>query len=466
MRCFLKPTVWCRTAWALLAVCILLLAAGPAAAADEAMLKRMEELIQKQQEQIEAQNRAIENLQKQVNNMTDTAVEEAREAAAEAATEAAKTEVAKTTSDVVRNAQGDKVNLKLYGHANRAYLWADDGDSSDSYFVDNDNSSSRVGAIATAQVTDDISFGGQFELEYQSNPSNVVSQDNKNPGDSGDGTGFDERVVEATVTSKRFGKLYLGKGYTASDGTSEVDLSGTSVVMYSSVADSAGGIKFYDDDSDTLPGTKVGHVFDNFDGLSRRNRLRYDSPTFWGFSLQGSVLSDGGDVALKYAAKWGENWKFAAAASYANPQAQSVGDTIDSQVSGSASILHSTGLNLTLAGGYGDLKHDAVTKITDGADADDEGRSDDPFFGYVKLGYRAKFFDFGATRFSADYGRYENRSQDNDEADTVAVGVVQDLSKWGMEYYLAWRYYDLDRDEGTTDFDEINTIFSGVRVKF
>ena len=39
MRCFLKPTVWCRTAWALLAVCILLLAAGPAAAADEAMLK-------------------------------------------------------------------------------------------------------------------------------------------------------------------------------------------------------------------------------------------------------------------------------------------------------------------------------------------------------------------------------------------------------------------------------------------
>ncbi len=462
MRCFHKSTGWCRTAWALLTGCILLMAAGPAAAVDEAMLKRMEELIQKQQQQIEAQNRAIENLQKQVNEMTDTAVEEAREAA----TQAAKTEVAKTTSDVVRNAQGDKVSLKLYGHANRAYLWADDGDSSDSYFVDNDNSSSRAGAIAEARVTDDLTFGGQFEIEYQSNASNKVSQDDKNPGDSGDGEGFDERVVDGYVAHKRFGKLYLGKGYTASDGTSEVDLSGTSVVMYSSVADMAGGIKFYDDDSNTLPGTKVGQAFDNLDGLSRRNRLRYDSPTLWGFSLQGSVLSDGGDVALKYAAKWGENWKFAAAASYANPQALSVGDTIDDQVSGSASVLHSTGLNLTVASGYADLKHDAETKTQDGADVDGLNRSDDPWFAYAKLGYRAKFFDFGETRFSADYGRYENRSQDNDEADTVAVGVVQDLSKWGMEYYLAWRYYDLDRDEGTTDFDEINTIFSGVRVKF
>ena len=54
MCCFLKPTVWCRTAWGLLAGCILLLAAGPAAAADEAMLKRMEELIKKQQAQLVA----------------------------------------------------------------------------------------------------------------------------------------------------------------------------------------------------------------------------------------------------------------------------------------------------------------------------------------------------------------------------------------------------------------------------
>jgi hypothetical protein len=91
-------------------------------------------------------------------------------------------------------------------------------------------------------------------------------------------------------------------------------------------------------------------VFNDFDGLSRRNRVRYDSPAFWGFQLSGSLLSDGGDVALRYAAKWGEDWKFAAAAAYADPQATS--DTVDNQYNGSASILHSSGLNLTVAGGY------------------------------------------------------------------------------------------------------------------
>jgi predicted porin len=450
MRSFLKTTVGRHTARALLVGCILVLAAGPAAAVDEAMLKRMEELIQKQQQQIEAQNRAIEKLQQQVGELSDTAVQEA--------TEAAKAEVAKAVPpDVVRSTNGDKVKLQIYGHVNRAYLFADDGDSSDSYFVDNDNSSSRMGFLGEAKVNDDVTLGGKFEFEYQSNPSNVVSQDNKNPGDSGDGTGFDERWVDAQITSKRFGKLYLGKGSTASDGTSEVDLSGTDVVAYSSISDMAGGIRFYDDDTNTLTNTDVGDVFDNLDGLSRRNRLRYDSPTFWGFSLQGSVLSDGGDVALKYAAKFGENWKFAAAASYANPQAQR--NDIDDQVNGSASILHSSGLNLTLAGAVADLRHDEENP-------DGSSRSDDPKYMYAKLGYRSNFFKFGETRFSVDFARSDDRDQDRDEATSIGAALVQDLSQWGMEYYLGYRWYDLDRGEGSADFDSINAVMSGVRVKF
>jgi predicted porin len=105
----------------------------------------------------------------------------------------------------------------------------------------------------------------------------------------------------------------------------------------------AGGILFYDDDTDALStATNIGSVFSNFDGLSRRNRVRYDSPAFWGFQLSGSLLSDGGDVALRYAAKWGEDWKFAAAVAYADPQATS--DTVANQYNGSASILHSSGI--------------------------------------------------------------------------------------------------------------------------
>ena len=76
-------------------------------------------------------------------------------------------------------------------------------------------------------------------------------------------------------------------------------------------------------------------------GLGRDDRMRYDSPQLFGFTLSGSVLSgDGGDVALRYAAQWGD-FKFAAAAAYAD---NGNNNSWDDQFNGSASVLHSSGL--------------------------------------------------------------------------------------------------------------------------
>jgi cell division protein FtsB len=426
-------------------ICMVFGLAGSAGAVDEKMLERMEQLIKQQQAQIEAQAKALEKLQQQVESLSENAVKEA--------TAAAKAEVAKSAvpPDVIRNKGGEKVSVELYGQVDRAFLAADDGNSSDYYFVDNDNSSSRFGLLGEAKVNDDITIGTRMEFEYQSNPSNVVNQDNKDP----DGSSFDDRWVDAQFTSKRFGKVYLGKGSTASDGTSEMDLSGTDVVGYASIADMAGGILFYDDNTNALSTTNIGDVFSDFDGLSRRNRIRYDTPELWGFKLSGSLLSDGGDVALRYAAKWGEDWKFAAAAAYANPQATS--NTVDNQYNGSASVLHSSGLNLTVSGGYQDLDSGLLNP-------DGTTRDDDPTFYYAKVGYRAKWFQVGETRFSLDYGRNDDVAQDGDEAKTVGFQVVQDFPEWGSEYYLGYRWHELDRD--LADFNDINALMTGVRVKF
>jgi ubiquinone/menaquinone biosynthesis C-methylase UbiE len=57
-----------------------------------------------------------------------------------------------------------------------------------------------------------------------------------------------------------------------------------------------------------------------------------------------------------------------------------------------------------------------------------------------------------------DFTREDDRAQDGDEGKSVAVGLVQDLSSWGMAYYLGWRWYDLDREEVSTDFDNINAV--------
>ena len=103
--------------------------------------------------------------------------------AVEEATKAAKQEVVQKGAvppEMVRNANGEKVSLKLYGQVNRAYLFADDGDSSDSYFVDNDASSSRMGAIATAQVTMTYLLATKLRLSTSPTPAKWPTRRTRN----------------------------------------------------------------------------------------------------------------------------------------------------------------------------------------------------------------------------------------------------------------------------------------------
>jgi hypothetical protein len=94
-----------------------------------------------------------------------------------------------------------------------------------------------------------------------------------------------QRWAEISLDSKRFGKIALGKGDTASNNAAEVDLSRIDVVQYSDIAYMAGGLQFRQTNGDTLTGVSVSDAFNNLDGLNRRSRLRYDTPTFSGFHL-------------------------------------------------------------------------------------------------------------------------------------------------------------------------------------
>ena len=50
----------------------------------------------------------------------------------------------------------DQVRLEISGQINRGVLLTDDGDRNDVFFVDNDNSSSRVRFVGKADLTDDV----------------------------------------------------------------------------------------------------------------------------------------------------------------------------------------------------------------------------------------------------------------------------------------------------------------------
>ena len=402
---------------------------------DAKLLDDLQQVIKNQQRQIENQARVLESLQSQLNQLkADTA---------EAKTEAKKATAAVAAApaaapEVVTSGQ-ERVKLSISGQVNRATNVASDGKSTKVYFVDNDASNSRVRFVGTAQLNDELSVGTRIEVAIAPNESSEVSQDNEDSGDF-----FDERWADLSATHKRYGTLYLGKGSTASDNSAEQDLSGTDVVQYASIADIMGGLQFRNSNKN-LTGISVSDGFKDFDGLSRQSRVRYDSPTIGGATLQASyVTNQRWDSAIFWGGK-SDTLTAVAAAAVAEPNEEN----IDLQYDGSFSMLHTpSGLNLTLSAGM--------------KDSSDGGN---PSNLYGKIGYFAKFSDIGATAFGLDYTRSNNLPDGSFDGNSVSGAVVQHLENYGTEIYAQFRRYNLNSNDGP-NLKAINGGTLGARVKF
>ena len=298
-----------------------------------------------------------------------------------------------------------KVSLKLSGHVNKAIVFG--GGDYDPEIIDNGISQSRFRLTGKAKITSDLYAGYAIEFGLGSGTDKDIS---------GEGIFTELRKNELYIGSKTLGKLSIGKGSTASDGVSEVDLSGTGV---------AGG---------TLNISKqvgTGDFF-NLDGFSRKERVRYDSPSLAGFKVSASWVGENSskyddvDVAVRFAQALGDFKVAAAVGFYHDDSADETG------VSGSASALHvPTGLNVTFAAG-----DDNISKE----------------FWYVKAGIKQKIFAAGATAFSVDYHDI------NDGADEkFGVQLVQKVDAAAMELYAG--YY-------TIDSNDEDRFYLGSRIKF
>ena len=475
------------------------------ASIDEATVNRLERIIQQQQAQIEAQARAIEELRQQIQALQPKLLPQDKdEPEAIPPSTAAKTSQmddelnpqaqkdasakAPETKDEAKIEAGSKiapheflktgnpnVAVKLYGHVNEAVLFTDDGNDDNFFVVSNNNSTTRFGIIGTAGNPDALEAGSRIEVQFVSNPSVSVNQFEESQVGSNN---FTKRWLDLYFNSHRLGKLSIGHGDTASNTTAEFDLSGTAVIGYSGVADMAGGHFFFnnrpsagtetDEAGNTVevihpPGyteTKVKQVFDNLDGLGRDDRIRYDTPTIYGFRVATSYISGGDwDAALYYTGKlpgrkmFGEHlplpWvtKLVGAVGYANLH-QSTEDQ-DYRLSGSLSAVFDNGITLTAAAGRSTYRDDL---------------REAPSFWYGKVGFRREFFDAGDTALAVDYGQYDGIELESDAAESWGAMLVQNLYNWGTEYYLGYRWYRLDR-EGA-DLEDIHALMSGFRLKF
>ena len=327
------------------------------------------------------------------------------------------------------------LEVEISGQVNRAIIWADNGNDSEVFHVDNDNSSTRFRFTGSEQVSDAVKVGVVWENEFESNASNTVDIGQESDGSSN----FKERKMEVYFLTD-YGKVSMGQGDGAANGTAEMDLSGTSVVMYSGVADSGSSFQFRDDDD--TPITTIGSTRSNFDGLSRNDRLRYDTPTFNGFTLSASSTNgDAYELAGRYSREYDGLGKVAAAVGYADSQDRS--DPEFTQFGASLSFLHTSGFNITVAYGSRDI--------------DDADR--DPVNYYGKVGYK-----FGMHALAVEYGMTEDLAVDEDQSSNYGLAYV--VKPWApVEFYGTYRSYMLDRDD-VDDIENVNLVMVGTRVKF
>jgi hypothetical protein len=293
--------------------------------------------------------------------------------------------------------------------------------------------------------------------------------------------------------------------------TTQVDLSGTAIASFSQVSDFDGGFAFRQRGAARVPaaggtfvsspdgayGPAVGAVFNYFDGLSRDDRIRYDTPMWHGFGLATSFVDFVAfDIALRYSGTFDGN-QLAAGAGFADalarhhvpvgnvsgfpgapanlygyagvptgsngsgalgtPASPAAGDNSANgslQYSGSISLLLANGINFMVAGGYRDVDY-----------LGPQGRKLSPTFVFGKIGYRRTVFpEVGLSAVSFDVAQNDALQFAGDQARSYSLAFVQSIDVAATELFVDGRIQTLRRTYA--DYYNLITVGLGARVRF
>ena len=136
----------------------------PAFAQDSDEVKELRRLVEAQQKQLEVQQKQLASQQKQLEmqeKQFDLQKQSLQELQAKfKSIDEEKTTVTYATPDNVITSDGpERIKLSISGHVNRAINVVNDGKETKAYFVDNDNSESRINIVGTGKINDDLTLG-------------------------------------------------------------------------------------------------------------------------------------------------------------------------------------------------------------------------------------------------------------------------------------------------------------------
>jgi hypothetical protein len=392
-----------------------------------------------------------------------------------------------------------KVSLIISGQVNTAVMVWDDGVNSDIYVVDNGVSRSAFQLDGSARISPDLTAGFNMVFAMATGArSHQVSQLDDDGGATGDST-LGIELANWYLDSKRLGKLSVGRVNGASAGSTQVDLGGVGVIANVNILLWDGSMRLTQGASTGGAGVTWGGLMGGnivgISGLNRSNAVRYDTPTFGGFTFGAAWGEDDmWDAALRYA---GEHAGFRVAGAIAySRNACGVNDCTDTapyntgpfnaeenKWQGSASIMH-VASGLFLSGAFVDLSHD-------GTSVANQARPDTKLW-YVVGGVSRNWFGMGKTALYGEYSRVNDGATgltitpdttvpanfftvSDSEVSMWGLGVVQNIDAAAMELFLSYRQY---RGEvagvaggagvgvAAGDLNDLDILMAGARIKF
>ena len=210
------------------------------------------------------------------------------------------------------------------------------------------------------------------------------------------------------------------------------------------------------------------------------NVVRYDSPTFAGFSVSASWGEDDmWDVAARYAGEWG-GFKVAAAAAYSeNTDELTVGPVPGGgrrevgYFQAGLYIQHvPTGLFAFGAWGQEDNKDVDLDPAGDGLGGENY---DDGDHWYVKAGLRERWTPLGHTVLYAEYAERNDMLNPllkdtlnvtgSTKIEQYGLGVVQEIDAAAMSLWVSYKHFEADID-GQPSFEDFDLVKAGALINF
>ncbi len=407
-----------------------------------------------------------------------------------------------------------KVSLTVSGFVAQQILAWDDGFESNAYITDTGAVSigTNFSFTGKATIAPGVTAGFALKIEAINNDSLLVTQNTDDPGANAlgaiaNGGSLSPLAIESAywfIKSETFGRVSVGQQSTAADNAAILpDASGSLVVANYVLYDvngfflrnnaggailpgailGAGGLT-YGSIASCYPLNGGGGVSGDCDGYPS-NVVRYDSPTFSGFSFSASWGEDDiWAVSARFAGEFsGVKLALATAYNENTDETLGVGGPRPRGFKGAAWQI----------GGY--VQHVPTGLFGYAAYAQEYNRSNivDPAVAlaqrnafnnkpegetyYFKGGIRQKWSPFGHTVLYGEYGNDDDKftaqafqaGVSGSELERYGIGIVQEIDAAAMSIWLAYRHYEPEvRGAGGADLQaqDFDLVKFGALISF